>query len=105
MLRFQREDDITKIFNSNKYIGYINSEDEFYLFNSDGYAEFLGTAFGHSDVLRLMYDWEKSQTKPSPTPKQDKMIGILMAHLVIHEPDANIIKEAKAYLRSRAHVS
>lgn len=97
--------EVTQVMERGKQIGFVEGR-ILYMFGADGYSERFKELSESSEITGAVREWKfEQQKKDAPilhgTNHGDRLIGILMAHLAIHEPDADCIKDAKRYLTAR----
>lgn len=91
--------EVLQVMERGKQIGYVEGS-ELYMFDRDGYADKYCELSDRSQIPDAVKRYKFDNQIAAGT-EADRLIGILMAHLVIHEPDAECVKAAREYLSQR----
>lgn len=94
--------EVTQVIERNKQIGYVEGH-TLYMFDKDGYAEKYCDLADRADISDVVkrYKFEHQPAPQVASTHADRLLGILLAHLVVHEPDAQCVKDAREYLSGR----
>jgi hypothetical protein len=94
--------EVLQVMERGKQIGYVEGS-TLYMFDKDGYAEKYCNITDRSEIPQWVkrYKFDNQVMPIHAGSEADRLIGTLLAHLVIHEPDAQCVKAAREYLSQR----
>jgi len=94
--------EVLQVMERNKQIGYVEGS-ALYMFDKDGYADKYCELSDRSQIPDAVkrYKFDNQTSLGHAGSEANRLIGILLAHLVIHEPDAECVKAAREYLSQR----
>lgn len=92
--------EVLQVMERGKQIGYVEGS-TLYMFDKDGYADKYCELSDRSQVVDAVkrYKFDNQMSAGHAGTEADRLIGILLAHLAIHEPDAECVKAAREYLK------
>jgi len=95
--------EVLQVSERGKQIGYVEGS-TLYMFDKDGYADKYCELSDRSEVPEAVkrYKFDNQPTPQVASTHGDRLLGVLLAHLVVHEPDAQCVKDAREYLSHRA---
>jgi len=103
-----KQDGITKLFLNNDYVGYLDENDDLYVFDPvTKHANLMlnsSNLYNVKTFLKLYFDKQKKQPKTKiekPLTEEESLIGFLSTKLAIYAPDDPIIKKALDYLERK----
>lgn len=100
MIRTHWNGEVLQVFERNKNIGYVDGH-VLFMFDKNGYAEKFCELNERSEIPDAVRRYKYDTQTPIGISHGDRIIGILIAHLVQYEPDAVCIKDAREYLKNR----
>lgn len=110
-VNYRQDDDLLKIIEGGFYIGYVDEVQMLHLFDDDGHAVPIRNVDSRTEIPDILRTLNAGSTLRKTIPAQvkqhtvtvqvDRLVGILMAHLACHEPDAQCIKDARKYLTDK----
>lgn len=94
--------EVLQVSERNKQIGYVEGS-TLYMFDKDGYADKYCDLSDRAEIPDAVkrYKFDNQAEKQVISTHGDRLLAVLLAHLVLHEPDAQCVKDAREYLSQR----
>lgn len=94
-ITIRRGEDLLKIFDNNRYVGYVDRKDDLYGFSKTDRAVLIQKNVNQQKIVVAFRAWYTNHFKAT----DKEIIESLVKRLTIYEPDSTALKSAREHLQ------